>query len=456
MSETRITRRAFLGGTAASAAWLVVPRHVLGGPGDPAPSDKLNVACIGCGGKGRGDVGAMAGENIVALCDVDEKRAAPSYKRFEKTKKFKDFRVMLRKMDKAIDAVTISTPDHIHAPASMMAMRMGKHVFCQKPLTHSIHEARTLALAARKYDVCTQMGIQGHAFDGPRLVKEWVEAGWLGQVREVWYWTNRPIWPQNLARPEKTDPVPDHLDWDLWLGPAPQRPYVDKAYQPFRWRGWWDFGSGALGDIACHAMDAAYYALELGYPESVEAEAGPMTDESPPNWSRITIHFPPRGERAGVKVVWNDGYEKNQRPQRLAVPRPEELEPDRKLPRRIGGQLIVGDEATVMAGIYCRSPRVIPESKMRDLLKNHKVPKTIPRVPGQNHYQEWLRGCKGGPRPGASFDTYAGPLTEMVLIGNLAVRTGQKVQWDAERMRSTNVPEANRFVRREYRQGWTL
>jgi hypothetical protein len=381
---------------------------------------------------------------------------------------------MLGEMAKDIDAVTVSTPDHHHAPASMMAMRMGKHVFCQKPLTHNIREARLVAETARKTGVVTQMGIQGHGFEGPRLVKEWVEAGWLGPVREVWYWTNRPIWDQNVQRPRHSDPVPEGLDWDLWLGPAPFRPYVEKltpksrrnAYHPFSWRGWWDFGSGALGDIACHAMDAAFWALELGYPAAIEAEAGPTTDESPPNWSRITIEFPARGDRPPVKVVWNDGYGKNERPDRLNVPRPKGLEADRTLPGiprghqgrfRIGGQLIIGDEAALMAGVYCRSPRVFPETKMRDLLKNHKVPKTIPRCEG-GHYQEWLDACKAN-RPHdarANFADYAGPLTEMVLIGNMAIRTGQRVEWDAEHMRSTNVPEANQYVGRTYREGWEV
>ena len=466
MRTERVTRRSFLGGTAATAfGFLVVPSHVLAREGKQPPSNKLQIACIGCGGKGGGDVGAVSGETVVALCDVDWGRAKGSVKRCPKAKKFTDYRIMLQEMGEQIDAVTISTPDHIHAPASMMAMRMGKHVFCQKPLTHNIHEARAIAEAARKYKVVTQMGIQGHGFEGPRLVKEWIDAGWLGNVTEVWYWTNRPIWDQNVRRPTHTDPVPQGLDWDLWLGPAPARPYAEKltpkskrnAYHPFSWRGWWDFGSGALGDIACHAMDAAFWALELGYPTAVEAKAGPMTSESPPNWSQITIEFPARGDRPPVKVVWNDGYEKNERPGELAVPRPKELEAGRKLPKSIGGQLIIGDKATIMAGVYCRSPRVIPEAKMRDLLKNHKVEKTIPRCDG-GHYREWIAACKANKPEDSktNFADYAGPLTEMVLIGNLAIRSGKRVEWDAKNMKSTNVPEANQYVRREYRKGWEL
>jgi len=468
LEAEKLSRRSFLAGTAATAfGCLVVPSHVLGREGKQPPSDKLNIACIGCGGKGGSDVNSVSGENIVALCDVDWDRARGIFKKHRKAKKFKDFRVMLARMDKQIDAVTISTPDHIHAPASMMAMKTGKHVFCQKPLTHSIYEARTIAEAARKYKVVTQMGIQGHGLEGPRLVKEWIQAGWLGKVREVWYWTNRPIWyTQGIGRPKKTDPVPKALDWDLWLGPAPLRPYVrtikadgrDRpCYIPGAWRGWWDFGSGALGDIACHAMDAAFYALDLGYPTSVEAVSAPVNDETAPLWSRITIQFPARGDMAPVKVVWNDGYGKRGRPKRLDVPRPQELDKGSKLPGNIGGQLIIGDEATIMAGVYCRSPRVIPEVKMRGLLKNHKVPKTIPRCKG-GHVREWLDACKANKPEDAkaNFADYAGPLTEMVLIGNLAIRTGKRVEWDAEKMRSTNVPEANQYVRRDYRKGWTL
>jgi len=463
----RVTRRSFLGGTAATAfGFLVVPSHVLAREGKQPPSNKLQIACIGCGGKGGGDVGAASGETVVALCDVDWNRAKGSVRRHPKAKKFADYRIMLQEMGEQIDAVTISTPDHIHAPASMMAMRMGKHVFCQKPLTHSIYEARMIAEAARKYKVVTQMGIQGHGFEGPRLVKEWIDAGWLGDVTEVWYWTNRPIWPQNTMPPDRKDPIPQGFDWDVWLGPAPMRPFVKDTYHPFKWRGWWDFGSGALGDIACHAMDAAFGALELGYPTAVEAKAGPMTSESPPNWSQIVIEFPARGDRPSVKVVWNDGYGKGERPAEHDVPRPKDLEPDRALPglpkkggKRygIGGQLIIGDKATIMAGVYCRSPRVIPEVKMRDLLKNHKVEKTIPRCDG-GHYKEWLRACKANkPEDSkANFADFSGPLTEMVLIGNLAIRSGKRVEWDAKNMKSTNVPEANQYVRREYRKGWEL
>ena len=446
MTHTKTSRRAFLAGSAAGAfAFTLVPRHILGA-GNEAPSDKLNIASVGVGGKGGGDVRGVGRQNIVALCDVDEKRASGSFKKFPKAKKFKDFRIMLQEMGKQIDAVTVSTPDHIHAPASMMAIKMGKHVFCQKPLTHSIFEARAIAKAAREHKVATVMGIQGHCNEGPRLVCEWVWGGVLGNVTEVQYWTNRPIWPQGIGRPKDTPSCPSTLDWDLWLGPAPKRPY-NPAYAPFKWRGWWDYGSGALGDIACHAMDAAFWALKLGQAKTIEVEAvhSGVNDETPPKWQIITFQFSARGDMPPVKVVWHDG---NKKPEN-----PKDLEPNRKLPGGIGGQLILGDKASVMAGVYCRSPRIIPEAKMKEL-RSSLPAKSLPRSPGV--YNEWIRACKGGEPAGANFPDFAGPLTEMVLMGNLAVRTGKKILWDVEKMKCTNVPEANNYVGRDYRKGWTL
>ena len=455
LGSERISRRLFFGGAAASAfAFTFVRRDVLGGEGKPSANEKLNIACIGVGGKGGGDVGGVSSENIVALCDVDDKRGEGSFKRHPKAKKFKDFRIMLQEMNKQIDAVTVSTADHCHAPASMMAMKMGKHVFCQKPLTHSIFEAREITKAAKAAKVATLMGIQGHASEQIRLISEWVWGGVLGQVREVYYWTNRPIWPQGIDKPKDTPACPPNLDWGVWLGPAPERPY-HPAYHPFAWRGWWDFGSGALGDIACHAMDAAFWALKLGEAKTLEMEAvsSPVNNETAPKWSQITFYYPARGDMAPVKVVWNDGCEDKSRPKELAVPRPKDLEPDRKLPGGIGGQLFIGDKATILAGVYADGVRIIPEAKFKEL-KSSLPAKTIPRSPG--HYQEWIRACKGGEPAGANFADYAGPLTEMVLLGNLAVRTGKKVVWDSEQMKVTNVPEANKYVAREYRKGWTL
>ncbi len=434
--RSRVSRRGFLAG--AAFGLTVVGRHVLGGPGQQAPSDTLGVAGIGCGGKGSSDVRGMASEKIVALCDVDERRAAGTFRRFPKAKKFKDFRVMLEKMDKQIDVVTVSTPDHVHAPASMMAIKMGKHCFTQKPLTHDIYESRMLAKAAREKKVMTIMGIQGLCSESHRLLCEWVWAGLLGPVREVHLWTNRPIWPQGIDRPKDTPPVPKGLDWDLWLGPAPYRPY-HPAYVPFKWRGWWDFGTGALGDIACHAMDAIFWALKLDQVKTFEVESvnSPVNSETYPKWSIITYRFPARADMPPLKLVWYDGGKK--------PPRPKELEPGRKLGS--GGQIIIGDKATMFGD------RIIPEAKMREL-RSSLPPKTIPRSPGI--YREFIRACKGGPKPVGNFEDFSGPLTEIVLTGNLAIKTGKKIVWDVEKMRCTNVPEANNYVRREYRKGWTL
>ena len=432
--QKHVSRRAFLGGSASAFGLLVVRRHVVAASGEQQPSDKLNVAGIGVGGKGGSDVRGMESENIVALCDVDESRGAGNFRRFPKARKFKDFRVMLDTMAKDIDAVTVSTPDHVHAPASMMAMRMGKHCFTQKPLTHSLYEARMMGEMARKMGVATVMGIQGHCSEHIRREVEFIRAGMIGPVREVHIWTNRPIWPQGIGRPKDTPPVPKGLDWDLWLGPAPVRPY-HPAYLPFKWRGWWDFGTGALGDIGCHALDHPFWALELCSPTSVEAETSPVNNETFPSWSIVTYRIPARGEHPPLKLVWYDGGKK--------PPRPSELEPGRKL--RDNGQIWVGEKGTMLDG------RVIPEAKFRELPKPEE---TIPRSPGI--YAEYKRACKGGEPCGANFPDYAAPLTEIVLAGNLAVRTGKRIEWDGEHLRCTNLPEANDLVSRDYRDGWTL
>ena len=439
METRRQSRREFLGGSVASAlAFAVVPGCVLGGPGRQAPSDRLNVAGIGCGGKGHRDVAGMAGENVVALCDVDEGRASGSFRRFAKARKFADFRVMLDQMGKDIDAVTVSTPDHVHAPAAMMAMGMGKHCFCQKPLTHSMYEARMMGELARKQKVATIMGVQGLCTEDHRLLPEWVWAGVLGQVREVHIWTNRPIWPQGIDRPRDTPPAPQGLDWDLWLGPAPHRPY-HPAYMPFKWRGWWDFGTGALGDIACHAMDIFFWALKLGEAKIFEVEAvhSGCNTETYPNWSIITYQFPARGDMAPVKMVWYDGGKK--------PPRPPALEASRQL--RNNGHIVIGDKATMFGS------RIIPDAKMK-AMQDSLPPQTLPRSPGI--YAEFIRACKGGAPTVGNFPDFAGPLTEIVLAGNVAIRTGRKLRWDRERLQCTNVQEANQYVRRDYRAGWSL
>jgi hypothetical protein len=349
---------------------------------------------------------------------------------------------MLEKEDKNIDAVTVATPDHIHAVASMMAMKMGKHVYCEKPLTHSIYEARMLTEAARKYKVATQMGNGGRSDEGVRLICEWIWAGAIGPVREVHVWTDRPVWPQGIDRPEETSPVPSTLDWDLWLGPAPYRPHVgNETYYPFVWRGWWDFGTGALGDMACHFIDPAFWALNLGHPTSVRAMSTSVNSETAPSASVIEYEFPARQNMPPVKLTWYDGD--------LKPPLPAELEPGRSL--RGGGSLFVGDDGKLLCRGSGTSPRLIPESRMKAY---ERPPKTIPRIEG-GHHQDWLRACKDGKPACSNFDN-AGPLTEMVLLGNVAVRAGRKIYWDGPNMRCTNLPEANQYLRREYRAGWTL
>ena len=426
-----------------------------------SPSKKLNVAGIGIGGMGAVNIDNIAGivrdendniiaqegENIVALCDVDEKFAAKVFNRFPKAKKYSDYRRMLEKQ-KDINAVVIATPDHTHAVIAMMAMEMGKHVYCQKPLARTVYEARMLTEAARKYKVATQMGNQGHSGEGVRLVCEWIWDGAIGPVREVHAWTDRPIWPQGIGRPQDTPAVPPTLDWDLWLGPAPYRPY-NPAYHPFEWRGWWDFGTGALGDMACHILDPVFSALKLKYPTSIEASCAALDEENYfetfPVASVIHYTFPAREGMPPVKLHWYDGG--------LMPERPEELEPGRHLADN--GAIFIGDKGKMLSGTYSGSPRIIPEKKMRE----YKRPlKTLERIPGgsDGHERDWIRVCKGGKPACSNFD-YAGPMSESVVLGNLAVRfPHQKLEWDGQKMEVTNLPEANKYINEPYREGWTL
>ena len=440
--EGKLSRRVFLGRAAGAATVLnLVPRHVVARSGETPPSERVNVAGIGAGGQAAHDLNMVSRNgNIVALCDVDDRQAAKSYKRWADVPKYKDFRVMLEK-EKGIDAVVVATPDHIHAVAAMTAMELGKHVYVEKPMAQSIYEARKLTEAARRYKVATQMGNQGHSFYGCRILHAWIDANLIGKVHEVHCWTNRPTWPQGIDRPTETPPAPPTLDWDLWLGPAPERPY-NRAYAPRNWRGWCDFGCGALGDMACHIMDGSFWTLDLGAPTRVEAESSGINNETYPKWSIIRYEFPKRGKMPPVTLTWYDGGK--------MPPRPEELEEGRRMGDVDGGALLVGDEGKIMTGTYGNGVRIIPESAM----KKAKRPKIkIPKSPG--HHEEWIEACKGGPPAGSNFD-YAGPFTEMVLLGNLALRVGQPIEWDAENMRVANVPEAEQYVKREYRQGWAL
>ena len=446
MSNNRVSRRFFLFSSAVMAAGCATGSGKVVGPRKISANEKLNIAGVGVGGKGTSDVeGAYddGNNNIVALCDVDFERAAKSFKRFPNATQYKDFRVMLDKEHKNIDAVTISTTDHMHAPIAIAAMQLGKHVYVQKPLTHDIYEARRLTEVARQYKVATQMGNQGHSGEGVRRLMEWIAAGAIGTVREAHIWTDRPIWPQGIPRPAGTMPVPETLDWDLWLGTAPKRPY-HKAYAPFAWRGWWDFGCGALGDMGCHIMDPAYMALKLGYPTSVEAISEGNNEESCPRWSIITYQFPARGNLPPVKLVWYDGKKLPERP--AAIPA------DEKLGDGDNGTLFIGDKGYLSCGCYGGNPSLHPREKMSEFKRPEK---TIPNSIG--HYKEWLEACKGVEIPKGGFCgnfDYAGPFTEMVLLGNLAVRAGQKIEFDPKEMKVTNVPEANQYIRRTYRSGY--
>lgn len=443
-----------MGRTAVAAAGLmVVPRHVLGGRSFTAPSDRLNIGCVGVWGKGASDIRSVATENIAALCDVDDTMLAKflSWDRhtpeeravYEKAAKYRDFREMLDKHPE-LDAVTVSTPDHTHSVIALRAMRMGKHVFVQKPLTHTVGEARLLAETAQKTGVVTQMGNQGHAGEGGRLINEWIWDGAIGQVREVHCWTNRPIWPQAVDAPTEIPSVPSTLDWDLWIGPAPFRPY-HPAYHPFNWRGWWDFGTGALGDMGAHILDHPFWALKLGHPVSVQASSSRFTKDSPPVAEMVTYEFPARGKMDPVTLTWYDGG--------MMPPRPRELEDGRMMGDDGGGGLFVGEKGKLMYSTYGQHPRLLPESLMQDYRRPEK---TIPRSPGI--HEEWIAAIKAGKKSTTDF-SYSGPLTEVMLLANAAVRAAEhkaRLLWDGEAMTFTNLPEADKFLHMDYRPGWSL
>ena len=449
-ASTTISRRQFVHTAAAtSATALFVPRYVLGhGRGQPA-SEKLNIAGIGIGGQGRSVLAQLESENIVALCDVDAAYAGQTFRRYPNAATYTDFRKMLE-TQKDIDAVVVATPDHLHAPIAAAAMQLGKHVYCEKPLTHSVWEARRLAELAREHKVATQMGNQGQASEDTRRLCEMIWDNAIGPVREAHVWTDRPAnglfneyWPQGVNRPKDTPAVPPTLDWDLWLGPAPARPF-HSAYLPFRWRGWWDFGTGALGDIGCHALDPVFRALKLGHPVSVEASSTRVNTETYPLASMVTYQFPARGEMPALKLVWYDGG--------LRPPRPAELE--HNVGMGANGHLFIGDAGKILS---LNGYSLIPETRAKEY---GDPPKSLPRSIG--HHKEWIEACKGGPAGGSNFD-WAGPLTEVVLLGNIALRpqlreelTTKKLLWDGPNLRFTNSELANSFLRREYREGWTV
>lgn len=449
-----VNRREILGAAAAAATVTIVPRHVLGGAGFKPPSEKLNIAGVGVGGMGSGDVRSIsnAGENIVALCDADQRALENNARHYPKAKLYADYRKMLE-TQKDIDAIMVATPDHHHAVVSIMAMKLGKHVHCQKPLTHSVYEARMMAKVAKEMKVATQMGNFGHAGEGARLIAETIWCGALGTVKEVHAGSNRRPWisPRAISRPTDIKPVPKFLDWDLWVGPSPDRPY-HSCYHPFAWRGWWDFGTGVLGDIGCHELSPAFKALKLGHPAWVEACSSnhqcpkEISDETAPMSSITRWFFPAEGNRGPVTVTWWDGG--------LKPPRPDELEPN-----RVFGEgdwfMVVGDKAKMLGH------RIIPEAKAKEV---GKPPQVLPRSPG--HYKEWVDACKGGPPPGSNFVDHAAHLTEVVMLGNIAIRlhanpnpalrTQERLYWDGENLRFTNSEAANALINPPYRAGWSL
>ena len=448
----KLGRRRFVQAAGAGvAAFTIVPRHVLGGAGKRAASDKVSIACVGIGGRGASDVGAVSGESIVALCDVDDRRAGDSFKKHPNAKRYRDVRKMLDEVHKSIDAVVVATPDHTHAVACMEAMKRGKHVYCEKPLAHSIGEVRRLMKAARDNKLITQLGNQGHSSSRIRSFCEWIWDGAIGAVKEVHAFCGVGDRPGSysrihlLDRLKDKDPVPKELDWELWLGPAQRQPY-NRMFLPGSWRGWLWFGTGNLGDWVCHVVDPSFWALDLGAPRTIRAEANGYDPAKhacvyPPG-TKVTYEFPAKGSRGPVTLYWYDG---NKMP-----PRPADLETGRDFPNT--GAIVIGEKGTIMHGSHgAGGARLVPDSRMRE----YKLPaEKLPRVRG--HHADWLDAIRNGKQAGSNFD-YGGPLTELALLGLIAIRfLGRELQWDGAAMRFPNCPEANALIDPPYRQGWAL
>ena len=460
------SRRKFIKNVSVAATgFFIVPRHVLG-RGFVAPSDKLNIAGIGAGGKGESDLAEFSKSpavNIISLCDVDDRSSVKSRTRFPKASYYKDYREMLAKEGKNVDAVSVSIPDHGHAVAALAAMQMGKHVYVQKPMTHDIYEARILTQAARKYKVVTQMGNQGASFDGVKKMQDWYNAGLIGDAVNIYCWTNRPVWPQGFGKPTGKEEIPKELDWNLWLGPTTYEEY-HKGFVPFNWRGYPSFGTGALGDMGCHIIDPAFKTTGLGYPSEVECSVVDLYEQmwtpayhpdSFPASSSLKLKFPGKGGKPTTYLHWVDGG--------LLPDRPEELDPNETMGDDGGGAIIIGTKGKMMCGTYGNNATLLPTALSKDV----KVPEVTKRVP-EGHYIQWVNACIAGfgkNELSSSFD-YAGPLTESILMGNLALRSWnikgakggfpgrKKLLWDAENMKITNFDEANQFVKRTYRDGY--
>ncbi len=468
--KTGFTRRQFIyttalaGAAAFSAPAWAAPRKLSAG-------DKLNIGVVGAGGKGSSDTDHCASENIMALCDVDTNTLAKRKQKYPKANTYQDWREMLEK-EKTLDAVIVATPDHMHALVAATAMKLGKHVYCQKPLVQTVYEARLLRKLAKDNGVITQMGNQGSAEDGLRRAVEVVQAGLIGSVKEVHVWSNRPIWPQGMDRPAGSDPVPAQLNWDSWIGPAPMRPYKRDAYETFKWRGWQDFGTGALGDMACHTANMPFRALKLGYPTEIEATTSAINKESYPLKSKIRFQFPEREGLAPVTFWWYDGgnpkpdnpyaHDGNNKPPKEVTAEIEEMMG--QVPG--SGCVLIGDKGKLFSPddygarffVKLKGDKELIDGKNSEIVK--AIPQTIPRNAFQGdgdyrHHQEWIAGCKGGPTPYSNFDI-AAYLTEIILLGCVAMRTGKKLEWDGPNMRALNAPESAQFVKRNYRKGWEL
>ncbi len=486
-NKTTTTRRSFLKHTAAGAAgFMIVPRHVLG-RGYIPPSDKLNIAAIGAGGKGSSDILRAwqdGANNVVALCDVDTERATGSRERWPKAAFYKDFRKMLEEKKDEIDAVTISTPDHVHGVAAMTAMELGMHVYVQKPLTHNIYEARQLTEAARKYRVVTQMGNQGASNPDQQWIKDQFDKKVIGKVHTVHCWTNRPVWPQGIPFPTEKPAMPAQLsasDWDLFIGPAD---YVDyhPLFHPFKWRGWWNFGTGALGDMGCHIIDTPFRVLELGYPTEVECSVGQVfkrdwtpeyIPEGCPPASHVQVTFPASAKnKSDIKMIWNDGGIRPFHPD--LVPADHDLGQEGSH----NGVMMIGSKGIIMSSVYGQNPKIyLKNGDILTMTEEEKSANPLYDEPEYGHQRTWTEACKAGfdskehRALTSSFD-YAGPLTETVLMGNLAIRSyshavenaegnlefngRKKLLWDGDKMKITNYDDANQFVGRNYREGWKL
>lgn len=446
-TDRKVSRRQFVKTTGgAIATFWIVPRHVLG-RGQTPPSGKLNIACIGVGNRGGASVNGVKGENIVAMCDVDERCAGKAFNRYPAAKKYRDFRAMFDEMEDKIDAVTVATPDHTHAVAAIAAIKRGKHVFCEKPLAHSIQEVRALVQAAREHKVVTQLGNQGHSFDTIRTFCEWIWDGAIGQVTEVHACCGSNYSRiSSLSKLRETHAVPKELDWDLWLGPARERPY-QPMYVPGSWRGWTPFGCGVIGDWVCHVVDPVFWALDLGAPKTVQARAKNYDPDKHgltfPAGVVVTYEFEAKGDRGPVKLMWYDGVEKPSRP--------ADLEAGRKVPGT--GAIVVGEKGKMTYGSHgAGGVRIFPEEKMRAY---KRPPKSLPRV--RSHHGDWLDAIKNGTNAGSNFD-YGGPLTEIALLGVIATKMlGQKLQWDGAAGQFLNSSQANEYVTPPpFRNGWTL